>query len=209
MLDLSWEKSLWRQGAGLIAGVDEAGRGPLAGPVVAACVVIGPDFRLHKDLRPVRNSKLVKRAEREALFELLTDKLHYGVAMADHKSIDRLNILEATKLAMRKALLKTGLEIDHALIDGNQEIPGLPFRQTAIIDGDHLVFSIAAASIIAKVTRDRLMLEMHAAWPEYKFDQHKGYATPEHLRLLKQLGPSPIHRLSFSPLKQDTSSHLF
>ncbi|MEI6378966.1 MAG: ribonuclease HII [Candidatus Falkowbacteria bacterium] len=210
MLDLAWEKSLWRQGARLVAGADEAGRGPLAGPVVAACVVLGPDFKISAALKKVRDSKLIGPVERAELFQLLQEKIsHFGVAIIDHLTIDRINILAASLLAMRQAAENTGQNIDHLLIDGNKEIPDCKFKQTAIIDGDHQVFAIAAASILAKVTRDRIMQEMHDKWPEYKFNEHKGYATQEHLRLIKQYGPCPIHRLSFSPFRQPKTTKMF
>ena len=134
MLDLAWEKSLWRQGAHLVAGVDEAGRGPLAGPVVAACVVLGPDFKIPASLKKVRDSKLVGQSERESLFQSLTEKIqHYGIAIVDHQAIDRINILEATFLAMRQAVKKTNQTVDHLLVDGNKEmLAGRPTSSTNI-----------------------------------------------------------------------------
>jgi ribonuclease HII len=210
MLDLAWEKSLWRQGAKIVAGTDESGRGCLAGPVVAACVALGPDFRLPKNLKTVRDSKLIPLAERQRLYDFIIEKIPLqAVAIIDHQVIDQINILQASLLAMRQASEQIKAEIDHLLIDGNKEIKGLTCRQTAVVDGDYLVFSIAAASILAKVTRDRLMEQYHLDWPQYKFNEHKGYATKEHIALINEHGPCPIHRLSFSPLKQMVDNQLF
>lgn len=182
--------------AGLIAGVDEAGRGPLAGPVVAAAVVL-----CDGGIAGLADSKALSAARREALFALITARCIVGVGQASVAEIDRLNILQATMLAMTRAVAALGVEPDEVLVDGNR-LPGWRWRARAIIGGDATEPAISAASIIAKVTRDRLMIEADAAYPGYGFARHKGYGTPEHLAALYRYGPSPAHRMSFGPCIQ-------
>lgn len=201
MLDLETEKQIFATGHQLIGGVDEAGRGPLAGPVVAACVVIGPDFKIDdEDLKLVADSKKLSAKRREKLFSVIKNKaLAVEIGVINNRAIDRVNILQSTFLAMRQAIARLSLQPDYVLVDGNLKIPQLKQKQAAIIDGDAKVFAIAAASIIAKVSRDWLMLEADKKYPEYEFAQHKGYGTKRHLEKIKEFGPCPLHRLSFAP----------
>jgi len=201
MLDLETEKQIFAAGHKLIGGVDEAGRGPLAGPVVAACVVIGPDFKIDdEDLKLVADSKKLSAKRREKLFGVIKNKaLAVEIGVVNNKVIDRINILQSAFLAMRQALDRLALQPDYVLVDGNLKIPQLKQKQSAIIDGDAKVFTIAAASIIAKVSRDWLMLEAYKKYPEYEFARHKGYGTKRHLEKIKEFGPCPLHRLSFTP----------
>lgn len=179
-----------------VAGLDEAGRGPLAGPVVAAAVVLPRRCRLSG----LNDSKQVPPPARERLYADITRRaLAFGVGIASEREIDALNILEATRLAMFRAIQALAVSPDFLLIDAIP-LPTVRVPQRAIIKGDCLSISIAAASIIAKVTRDRLMGEYHRRYPQYNFKSHKGYATPEHLRLLAQLGPCPAHRRRFQPV---------
>ena len=193
------ESNLQAAGFSLIAGVDEAGRGPLAGPVVAAAVILPADFR-HAVLD---DSKKLSARKREAIFlELTTDpSVLWSVAIVEAEEIDRLNILRATHEAMRRAIGGLSIVPDHALIDGLPVHP-FPIAQTALVGGDGLSLSIAAASVIAKVVRDRLMCKMDNLYPDYGFAKHKGYGTALHLDRLQRYGPCPIHRKSFSPVTQ-------
>jgi len=204
MLDLSTEQKIFNEGYKLIGGIDEAGRGPLAGPVVAACVVIGPDFRIdNDDLRLVADSKKLTPKRREKLFSVIKQKvLAVEIGVINNHAIDRINILQSTFSAMQQAVAKLAVVPDYLLVDGNMKIPGVKQPQSAIIDGDAKVFAIAAASIIAKVSRDWLMMEADKLYPEYEFAQHKGYGTKRHMEKIKEYGPCPIHRLTFAPFKQ-------
>ena len=189
-----FEGRAWRDGLARVAGVDEAGRGPLAGPVAAAAVVLDPARRI----RGLRDSKLVPPDGREELFAVIHERaLAVGVAIVDHETIDRVNILEATRRAMREALAQLVPSPDLVLTDF-VHLAALPCPQRNLIDGDRRCATIAAASIVAKVTRDRLMREWDAKYPDYGFARHKGYGTPEHLSALDRLGPCPIHRRTFS-----------
>lgn len=179
----------------VIAGVDEAGRGPLAGPVVAAAVILD---RTRK-ISGVRDSKKVPEAERNELYEMILSSGSVGIGIVDAGEIDRINILNATKKAMSIAVAGLGSPPELLLIDA-LTIPGIETRQIPIIRGDAKSASIAAASIIAKVTRDRLMAEYHILFPEYGFGSHKGYATRQHIEVLHRRGPCPIHRKSFYPV---------
>jgi ribonuclease HII len=196
---LAHEENLRARGFRFVAGVDEAGRGPLAGPVVAAAVVLPDGFR-HDSLN---DSKKLTERMRESIFtEITTDGyIRWALAIIESEEIDRLNILRATHEAMRRAVAKLDPQPQHVLIDGLPVKP-FPLPQTALVGGDGLSFSIAAASIVAKVTRDRLMLEHDAKFPGYDFARHKGYGTPQHLAALKKNGPCPIHRRSFLPVRQ-------
>lgn len=181
---------------GLIAGVDEAGRGPLAGPVVAAAVILD-------DLNPIQglnDSKKLSAKRREALFdEIRARSLCYAIAQASVQEIDQLNILQATMLAMKRAVEGLRLPPKLVLVDGNR-LPTLAMRAEAIVQGDALVPAISAASILAKVHRDRLCQALHAQYPLYGFDQHKGYGTTRHLAALQVHGPADCHRLTFAPV---------
>jgi len=197
---LRHERALRQSGAGIIAGIDEAGRGPLAGPVVAAAVILPERFR-HKKLT---DSKKLSPEVREEIYAELTAEgacVFWAVSVVSHEVIDRINILQATHQAMREAVAALPHAPHHALIDGRPVKP-FPVPATALVKGDAASFSIAAASVIAKVTRDRIMVEMDALYPEYDFARHKGYGTAEHLDKLRLYGPSPIHRRSFLPGNQ-------
>ena len=196
-----YERDLRAAGKRCIAGVDEVGRGPLAGPVVAACVVLPEDF----DVLGVDDSKKLSEKKREQLYDaILSEALAYGIGMQDNASIDEINILEATKEAMRCAILeaeralraKTGCGIDHILIDA-LTLREIAIPQTGIIKGDSASLSIAAASILAKVTRDRMMVEYDSIYPGYAFAKNKGYGTKAHYEGLQAQGMTPIHRRSF------------
>ena len=182
---------------GLVAGVDEAGRGPLAGPVVAAAVILD-------DLHPIRglgDSKVLSERKREALFDEIRAKaLCCAIAEASAEEIDRLNILQATMLAMRRAVEALRLPPHRVVVDGNR-VPVLKVPVAAVVKGDALVPAISAASILAKVHRDRLCQALHAQHPAYGFDGHKGYPTPEHLAALQLHGACPEHRRSFAPVR--------
>lgn len=206
MLNLETEIKYFGLGYQNLAGVDEAGRGPLAGPVVAAAVLIGPDFKIdHPDLELVADSKVLSAKKREKLFGIIREKtLGVGIGLVNNTDIDRINILQASFLAMRRALRQLRLPPDYVLLDGSFQIPKLDKPQTAIIKGDATVWAIAAASIIAKVSRDWLMIEADKQYPQYGFLKHKGYGTAEHLEKIKEYGPCPLHRLSFRPLKIET-----
>ncbi|HLC40720.1 MAG TPA: ribonuclease HII [Methylomirabilota bacterium] len=188
-----FEKKAWRAGHTCVAGVDEVGRGPLAGPVVAAAVILPANRRI----RGLKDSKLLTPAQRETLFPVIQDAAEaVGVGIIEAPMIDRINILEATRRAMLEALSKLSVPPDLVLIDAIR-LPTLTIEQQPIIKGDRLSATIAAASIIAKVTRDRLMLEYDQVYPEYGFARHKGYATEEHLQAIDRFGPCPIHRRTF------------
>jgi len=193
----------------LIGGVDEAGRGPLAGPVVAACVILPPRRRLCHET-PFLDSKLLNEATREQLFEVIQRiAVAWAVGIATPREIEQLNIHRASLLAMRRAVERLPILPEWLLIDGRHAIPGCPLRQQAIIDGDAKEEVIAAASIVAKVVRDRLMREYDRLYPNYGFAQHKGYATPFHLQQLQRLGPCPIHRRPFEPVASLLEGHRF
>ena len=197
--DTSHERALMAAGHGLVAGIDEAGRGPLAGPVAVAAVILPPDF----ELAGLDDSKKLSARAREKLYDALlaAPGVAWKCVLLDAAEIDRLNVLGATHEGMRRAALGLTPPPDAVLIDG-LPVPRFPLPQRALVGGDGLSLSIAAASIIAKVTRDRVMLEMDRLYPEYRFAKHKGYGTREHIRLLEIHGPCPIHRRSFAPVAQ-------
>ena len=198
------ERLLYAQEFSCVAGIDEAGRGPLAGPVVAAAVVLPREFS-HELLDD--SKKLTPRRRDDLYAELIAHpEIRWGAAIVCAEEIDRLNILRATHEAMRRAVAALASTPDHVLIDGLPVHP-FPIPQTALVGGDGLSFSIAAASVIAKITRDRLMIEHDAAFPEYAFAQHKGYGTALHLARLKKHGPCAIHRRSFFPVRQALLAH--
>jgi ribonuclease HII len=178
-----------------VCGIDEAGRGPLAGPVVAAAVILDAKRRP----RGIRDSKMLTPEAREALYDRIMECAIVGVGMADVQRIDTLNILHASLWAMREAVQALASTPAFALVDGNM-LPPLDCPGEAIVDGDQLCVSIAAASIVAKVTRDRLMIALAQEYPQYGFEQHKGYCTELHLAALKDFGPTPHHRRSFAPV---------
>jgi ribonuclease HII len=194
---LFYERQLKAQGAKLIAGVDEAGRGPLAGPVVAGACILPDDFYI----QGLNDSKQLSEEERERIFEeILASGSDTGVGIAEVGEIDRLNILKATFLAMHRALSQLQKKSCMILVDGHLA-PSFGIPTIPIVKGDSLSASIAAASVLAKVTRDRIMKELSLQYPQYRFSQHKGYATPEHLAMLEKFGPCAIHRKSFEPVK--------
>jgi ribonuclease HII len=199
MPDLALELACQARGLKWIAGVDEAGRGPLAGPVAAAAVILPPDFTCHG----LDDSKKITAKRREALFEIITQdpEIIWAVATADHEEIDRLNILRATHLAMRRAVEALAQTPDHCLIDG-LPVRDFPVSHDGIVKGDGLSRSIAAASIIAKVTRDRIMREIDQEFPQFDFAKHQGYGTKMHLEALRIHGPCRHHRRSFQPVAQ-------
>jgi ribonuclease HII len=195
-------------------GVDEAGRGPLAGPVVSAAVII------NKKIEGIKDSKTLSAKARDTLFELIiNNSIAFGIGISSQSEIDSMNILQATLLSMRRAIdslymcynLKSGKEIEKAtiLVDGNKTIPGLKLPQRAVIDGDAKIYEISAASIIAKVTRDRIMQSLSKKYPEYGFGRHKGYATYEHRKAIVKYGPCEIHRKTFLRKLYENEQKLF
>jgi ribonuclease HII len=199
-----FERELLARDRHPLAGVDEAGRGPLAGPVVAAAVILPSRWiqdGLPKDLAGLNDSKQLRPAQREAFFECLTRlQVRFGVAEIDAPTIDSLNILRATHAAMNRALSNLDPVPAHVLVDG-LFVGGLGFPQTPLVKGDSRSYSIAAASVIAKVLRDRRMIELDRLYPGYGFAIHKGYPTTQHLESLRRLGPCPVHRRSFAPIR--------
>ncbi|MCK4428405.1 MAG: ribonuclease HII [candidate division Zixibacteria bacterium] len=193
-----YEKKLWGQGWELVGGVDEVGRGPLAGPVVAACVILPKNIFLSG----VDDSKKLTKIKREKLFDQIMDHaIEVGIGIVREKTIDRLNILNASLKAMWKAVKGLKTSPQFVLVDGNQKIPNLPFPQMPIVKGDSQSISIASASIVAKVTRDKIMHNYHKKYPEFWFAENKGYCTKSHLEALKEFGPCKIHRRSFKIIK--------
>lgn len=202
---LEFERDLWSREFTLVAGVDEAGRGPLAGPVVAAAVILPAAWAndgFDERLVDLNDSKQLTEAQRENFFQIITTHpdLRYAIAVVDAATIDRINILQATHRAMNEALAQLQPQPQHVLVDG-RPVKTMTLPQTALVKGDSRSYSIAAASVLAKVTRDRMMLEFDAKFPGYGFAIHKGYGVPQHLAAIEKLGPCPIHRLSFAPLK--------
>lgn len=197
------EEMAYEEGYQVIAGVDEAGRGPLAGPVVAAACVLPRGLFIEE----VDDSKKLSPIEREALYHFLVNhpEIDFGIGILEHFQIDALNILQASLEAMAVAVRNLAVDPDFLLIDGNQH-PPIEMASKTVVKGDSLSQSIGAASIIAKVTRDQIMLKHHEKWPQYGFDQHKGYATQKHRQALREHGPCPIHRKSFEPIKSQLFS---
>lgn len=180
-----------------VAGVDEAGRGPLAGPVVAAAVILEPGGCWDG----MNDSKQISAETREALYaRVLIEARAFAWAVVGPRAIDRLNIRRASLEAMRRAVARLGVTPSLVLVDGNTDVPGLPHPQQAVIGGDGRMLSIAAASVLAKVVRDRIMDRLDRVWPGYGFARHKGYGTPEHLEAIERLGPCALHRYSFRPV---------
>lgn len=190
---LEYENKASSKGYQYICGVDEAGRGPLAGPVCAAAVILPPDTVIEG----VNDSKKLSEKKREALFDVIkAEAVSYSVAYADVEEIEALNILNATMLAMKRAIEGLDIQADYAMIDGNRP-PNLAIDSECIIKGDAKSMSIACASILAKVSRDRLLYQYAKEYPQYQFDKHKGYGTKAHVEAIKQYGPCPYHRMSF------------
>ncbi len=199
----SFERNARASGFTCIAGLDEAGRGPLAGPVVAAAVVLPPDLLIPG----LTDSKQVPEPERDRLFDVIREQaVCYGIGVADERTIDEVNILQATIIAMERALEHLSPRPDYLLLDAIT-LPRVPLPQNPLIKGDYRSHSIAAASILAKVTRDRLMRELHEKYPHYNFKRHKGYGTSEHLALLRKYGPCDAHRKSFKPVSEMQRGH--
>ncbi len=201
---ITYQEKLWRKGLLNIAGVDEVGRGPLAGPVMAAAVVINNKNQVVKS---VRDSKLMSSYQREKVFLEICDKSSaFGIGKVEALEIDKIGIHVATKKAMLKALIevekKLRQKLDYVLVDGSKTMPLESFPHERILKGGLYHYSIACASVIAKVTRDRLMEKLAEFYPEYNFEKHAGYGTAIHLQRIKQFGPCPIHRMSFAPLKK-------
>jgi len=197
------EKKLWKKGSKIVVGLDEAGRGPLAGPVVAGAVFIfKKDFSEIKKIKSVRDSKKLSGKKRKEVYDILINnpRIKWGIGVVSEKVIDKINIFEANKLAMKKAIKSLKKKPDFLVLDGNFKID-VPFNQKSIIKADEKVFSCSMASIIAKVTRDRIMERYHKKYPLYKFNRHKGYPTKLHFKLLKKHGPCKIHRKSFGPVR--------
>lgn len=202
--DFLYEARLWQQGYNFVVGLDEVGRGPLAGPVCAAAVMVNSKSEIlnSKQTQNIKDSKKLSAKRREGWYEFLTTNpdIKWGIGLVSEKIIDRINILEATKLAMKQALVdlaKKGVAADYLLLDGNFILEDISLSQKAVVRGDAKIWSCAAASIIAKVTRDRLMQKYHEKYPQYGFDKHKGYGTKQHLDALRKDGPCEIHRRSF------------
>ncbi|KKP98196.1 MAG: Ribonuclease HII [Candidatus Moranbacteria bacterium GW2011_GWE1_36_7] len=212
------EKDFAAKGFTHIIGTDEVGRGPLCGPVLA-CAAMFKDINFEisadkqKQFDLIRDSKKVSEKQREEVFDFICENFYIGIGLCDHETIDRINILEASFLSMKKAIQELkrnmGKEIWGnvepryvVLVDGNKQIPNLSMEQYAVVGGDKLVKSISAASIVAKVTRDRMMQEFHLKYPQYGLDKHKGYGTKMHMAALSKYGPCEIHRKSFAPVKK-------
>lgn len=210
---LNFERAFWRDGFQCVAGLDEVGRGALAGPVVAAVVILPAvsdsvarrwtRSKLLSEIARANDSKLLTEATREDLYAPICDiALAFATGAASHREVDELNIVRASYLAMQRALAALPLA-PHALLLDALVLPDVEIPQQGVIHGDALCLSIAAASIIAKVTRDRMMGELDITYPGYHLTQNKGYGTPAHLAALRELGPSPIHRRSFAPIRKD------
>lgn len=194
MVGFEYEREARAKGFKSVCGIDEAGRGPLAGPVFAAAVIL-PDGI---EIEGLNDSKKLSEKKREALFDVIIEKaVSYSVAFADHREIDEINILNATFLAMKRAAEGLVIPADFALVDGNRQPKGISISCQTIVKGDGISASIAAASVLAKVSRDRMMVKADEIYPEYMFAKHKGYGTALHCELLNKYGPCPIHRLTF------------
>jgi len=208
---LEYERQHWEKGLSLVAGIDEAGRGPLAGPVMAAAVILEPDFAVAEEkgvLSGLTDSKKLSPRKREAFLGILMDSpsVLIGVGTASVEEIDQFNILRATHLAMRRAIDALPRVPEHVLIDG-REVKGLDVSSTAIVGGDGKSLSIAGASVVAKVLRDRGMVELDSLYPVYGFARHKGYGSSAHIQALYEYGPAPVHRRSFRPVREAAAIH--
>ncbi len=189
-----FENKLYQSGTKLIAGIDEAGRGPLAGPVVVGLVIMKPD----SFIEGINDSKKVSEKKREILYEkIIEEAVDWSVGIVDQKEIDEINILNATKKALKKAIMDLNVKPERIVVDALENIDTCGIPYTSIIKGDAKIYSISAASIIAKVTRDRIMKEYDEVYPEYGFSGHKGYGTAKHIQAIKEFGPCALHRQSF------------
>jgi ribonuclease HII len=202
---LGFERELWEKGVTLVAGVDEAGCGPLAGPVVAGAVLFPHGWLatgLDTKLRGLNDSKQLTEEQREKFYAIITShpEIRFGIAVVEVEMIDRINILQASHRAMDLALSQLQPAPQHVLVDG-RPVKSMRYPNTPLVEGDARSYSIAAASVLAKVTRDRLMLAYDAQYPGYGFAGHKGYGTPQHLAAITERGPCPIHRRSFAPFR--------
>ncbi len=194
---LSYEKKLYQSGYSLICGTDEAGRGPLAGPVVAAAVILPKNYTLDG----LNDSKQLSEKKREKYYPIIIkDAISYGIGIVDAKTIDEINIYEASRLAMKKAIASMSVKPDYILTDA-MPIKDLDIPVTSIVHGDALSLSIAAASVLAKVTRDHIMYDLDKKYPEYEFAKHKGYPTKRHLELLKKYGANSEYRFTYKPVR--------
>lgn len=195
---LTHEKLLWKNGIKYVSGVDEVGRGCLAGPVVAGAVIFPQNKKIRKSLEKVNDSKLLSSALRKELFSVIQEHaLDYSIGIVSANVIDQINILQATFLAMRRALAGLTTKPEYVLVDGNKKIPRISTEQSAIIQGDSKSLSIAAASILAKVVRDEIMVQLANNYPAYFFEKHKGYATKVHRQAIKEYGLTDLHRTTF------------
>ncbi|MCA6069675.1 MAG: ribonuclease HII [Endomicrobium sp.] len=202
MVTFSFDSSFYDRGYDAVAGIDEAGRGPLAGPVVVAAVIL-PKGIIIQDLN---DSKQLSPKKREKLFEIIKERASaYAIETVDNKTIDKINILQATFLAMSRAVLRLRVKPDFCLIDGNRKVPNLSINQETVVSGDAKSARIAAASILAKVIRDRMMADYAKQYPIYGFETHKGYGTKKHIEALEKYGPCPLHRLTFAPISDIVS----
>lgn len=202
--DFTSEEKLFRKGYKNIAGLDEAGRGPLAGPVVAAAVVFSESEKIGEMIKMgVRDSKLLTSSKRDYLYEKIIEKCSdWSVSIVSQETIDEINILQASLLAMRQAVNSLRIRPDFLIIDGTFTISDFPISQLAVPKADQRIFSVSAASVIAKVTRDRLLVELDEKFPNYGFAKHKGYGTKDHIAAIRKHGPCEIHRKSFSPIDE-------
>lgn len=201
---LKREKQIFKEGYNLIAGIDEAGRGPLAGPVVAAAIVFRKEKLKKWKNFGIKDSKALAEKKRGRIYEKIKkESIEWGVGIVESEIIDQINILQGVKKAMRRAVKKLNKQPDFLLIDGDQTITNYPTDQKAITNADQDCLSVSAASIIAKEYRDNIMRRYAEKFPQYGFEQHKGYGTKKHRRMIKKHGASPIHRMSFAPLKDD------
>ncbi len=195
---LNFERELWSKGIQFVAGVDEVGRGPLAGPVVAGAVIIDESFYIEG----LNDSKQLSEKKRNYFFEQIKEQaVAYSIGMVDHEMIDKINIFQATKLAMKEAIANLPIKPNSLLIDA-VKLPEIPIHQQSIVKGDQRSVSIAAASILAKVTRDSYMKEIDKEYPQYQFASNMGYGTKDHVEALREYGPSPYHRLTFGQVKE-------
>jgi len=197
------EKKLWNKGIKYVVGIDEAGRGPLAGPVVAGAVIIRKFLISNFEFSKINDSKKLSPQKRGEAYKIITKNknIEWGIGIVSEKIIDKINILEATKLAMIKAVKNLKTKPDFLILDGNMKLD-IKIPQKSIVKADGKVFSVAAASILAKVTRDRIMEKLHKKYPKFRFNIHKGYPTKEHVKMLGKYGFCPIHRKSFWPVKK-------
>jgi ribonuclease HII len=204
--NISFEEKLWKAGINHVAGIDEAGRGALAGPVVAAAVILPPEPSIIEKLEGLKDSKQLTPSQRAEWAECLCSIASaWGIGIASHVEIDQQGIVPATRLAAQRAMVNSKIDPEHLLLD-YLFLPDDETPQTNLIKGDERSLSIAGASILAKTARDGLLIALESQYPGYRFVEHKGYATSQHLEALDRLGPSPIHRFSFAPIKERTQT---